>query len=104
MHEGGEALPEADDVTLCGHREQIPVAPQGDRARRDPLAGHPLGDDVVVVGDLERTETQFAEMGGGERGTAAQGGDMTARDAGDGFGQIHCGHKKTSRNSSREVS
>jgi hypothetical protein len=48
-------------------------------------------------------------MGGGERvfvsaGTAAQGGDMTARDAGDGFGQIHCGHKKTSRNFSREVS
>jgi hypothetical protein len=62
-HEGRETRPEVDR-RIGGDRKQICVPPEARRARGDALAADDAGDRLVVVRDLERTETPFARVNG----------------------------------------
>ena len=66
---------------LAFDREELAVAPQALGPTLDELAGETLGDRLVVVGDLERSEAFVAnpESSGGKRGLA----EMAAKLPGD---------------------
>src|SRR5712691_6777909 len=56
---------QVDRLTVRG-RQQLAIPPDSVRSLRDRLAADPLPDGIQVVGDLERSETVLAEVGGCE--------------------------------------
>jgi len=55
------------DGRLSVEGEQISVAPDARGARRDPVSGDDLLDRLVVIVDLERAETELADVNRGDR-------------------------------------
>src|SRR5256885_15119378 len=63
LHEGREAGPQVDGIPRR-RRQQLAIAPDAGRSIGDGVARNPLPDGIEVIGDLERSETVLADIGG----------------------------------------
>src|ERR1700694_691053 len=63
FHQRREASPQVDGFAGRG-RQQFAIAPDRVRTLRDRLTADPLPDGGEVVGNLERSETVLADVGG----------------------------------------
>ena len=63
LHEGREAGAQVHGITRR-RREQLAIAPDAGRSIGDRVAGDPFPDGLEVVGDLERSKTVLADIGG----------------------------------------
>src|SRR5438874_13782514 len=63
LNKGREAGAQVDRITR-GRRQQLAIAPNAGRSAGDGVTGDPLPDRIEVVGDLERSKTVLADIGG----------------------------------------
>src|SRR5437660_10314041 len=63
LHEGREAGAQVHGITRR-RRQQLAIAPDAGRSIGDGVAGDPFPDGLEVVGDLERSKTVLADIGG----------------------------------------
>src|SRR5439155_12387983 len=63
LNKGREAGAQVDRITRR-RRQQLAIAPDAGRSAGDGVTGDPLPDRIEVVGDLERSETVLADIGG----------------------------------------